>query len=605
MLKLLKRKHTGAIQVGTHSNAPKNQNTASTSSVTIDPTISSEVIDRLDQVPKHSSLLTTSDGRGTFRLSKDLEYAITAIEIGPKRAAILYDHTYPSKAVATAISNLRTKLMSENFTLERGELICKSNVIHALVDDYKKRNGSDVEDTAPSNSKSRQLWEKIVNLAVQERATDIHVQIIRNQAEVKIRVDGELELLPDGGGGVYTASQAESAVGWGYTNGTQTDSNSASQFQTRLNLYAMIKPRVICGKQIALRYQSITGAYGPKVVCRILNTDIDAPTLTYEELGYAKSQVQNLKDASRTPSGLIVFAGVTGSGKTTSLKTFIETHPNNGSSAFYSIEDPIEYPLRGVHQVPLQRDLLDKIGSNAKYAEVVAGLMRSDPDGVLVGEIRDNATAMAAQQIVETGHMAAGTVHAHLVSGIIPRLTDEEIGISRTVLTNPNILTLLAYQALVPILCSDCKIHANDQTELHHVHHSSDGRHSANDCLTELKYIMTQLESRFDLSSDRFYYRRQGGCENCNGRGTKGQTVVAEMLIPDRHWLSLTRESKDYEAIEYYRSFSDKRFDSDDMSGKTVFEHTLYKALQGIVDPRQCSRFASFARFEIQKQNKK
>lgn len=557
------------------------------------------IIDRLDKVPPHSSLLTTSDSRSVFRLPKELEYGIAAIEIGPKRAAILYDPSYPSKSVATEISNLRTRLISEDFMLERGEIACKSLVIRALVDDYKSRNSSDDDDGAASNSKSRSLWEKIVDLSVRERATDIHVQIVRNKAEVKIRVDGELEPLPDGSGGIYTASQAESAVAWGYTNGTQTDSNSASQFQAKLNLYAMIKPRVICGKQIALRYQSINGAYGPKVVCRILNTDMDAPTQTYEELGYAKSQAQTLKDASRTPSGLILFAGVTGSGKTTSLKTFIETHPGTGTSAFYSVEDPIEYPLRGVHQVPLQRDLLDKIGSNAKYAEVVAALMRADPDGVLVGEIRDQATAMAAQQIVETGHMAAGTVHAHLISGIISRLTDEEIGMSRKVLTNPNILTLAAYQALVPILCPECKIPANHASELPYVHHSSDGKHSADDGLNELKYTISQLESRFKLPREIFHYRRHGGCRTCGGRGTQGQTVVAEMLIPDRQWLLLTREEKDYEAIQHFRSFSDRRFDSDDMTGKTVFEHTLYKSIQGNVDPRQCGRFASLARFEI------
>lgn len=594
------RKSVAAIQVG--SSGSDRARGIHSPAVAVPSEAVERIIDRRNQVPEHSSLLTASDNRAVFRLPKELEYAIAAIEIGAKRAAILYDPAFPSKLVATAISNLRTRLISDDFILERGEIACKSDVIRALVDDYKTRNSADEDDGSGSVSKARALWEKIVDLAVRERATDIHIQIVRNKAEVKIRVDGELEPLPDGSGGIYTASQALSAIGWGYTNGTQTDSNSASQFQAKQNQYAMIKPRVICGKQIALRYQSINGAYGPKVVCRILNTDADAPTLTYDELGYAKSHIQLLKDAARTPSGLIIFSGVTGSGKTTSQKTFIETHPGNGTSAFYSAEDPIEYPLRGVHQVPVQRDLLDKVGSNNQYAEVVASFVRGDPDGALVGEIRDEATAMFAQQIVETGHMAAGTVHAHLISGIIPRLSDEAIGMSRKVLTNPNILTLLAYQALVPILCPHCKIRANHQSELAYVHHSADGQHSVDDGLAELDYTMTQLESRFDLPREIFYYRRHGGCGKCNGRGTKGQTVVAEMLIPDRQWLSLIREEKDYEAMQHYRSFSDRRFDSDDMTGKTVFEHTLYKALLGNVDPRRCSPFASFARFEILKQ---
>ena len=84
--------------------------------------------------------------------------------------------------------------------------------------------------------------------------------------------------------------------------------------------------------------------------------------------------------------------------------------------------------------------------------------MRSDPDGVMLGEIRDKLTALFALQIAETGHLAMGTVHAHLISNIIPRLTNDQIGVSRQALTGPNILNLLVYQALVPKLCRCCAL---------------------------------------------------------------------------------------------------------------------------------------------------
>ena len=89
------------------------------------------------------------------------------------------------------------------------------------------------------------------------------------------------------------------------------------------------------------------------------------------------------------------------------------------------------------------------------------------------------------------------------------------------------------------------------------------------------------------------------GCEKCNGRGTKGVTVVAELVLPYRRWLEFTREGRDYEAMVHYRQGSDGHFDTPDMKGKTIFEHTLYKALRGWVDPRQCERFDGFRRFEI------
>src|SRR6202012_5097579 len=94
------------------------------------------------------------------------------------------------------------------------------------------------------------------------------------------------------------------------------------------------------------------------------------------------------------------------------------------------------------------------------HAEVMRALMRSDPDGVMLGEIRDKLTALFALQIAETGHLAMGTVHAHLISNIIPRLTNDQIGVSRQALTGPNILNLLVYQALVPKLCGSSALPA-------------------------------------------------------------------------------------------------------------------------------------------------
>ena len=544
-------------------------------------------VEKLSELPPFSRLLTDGGPNAVLRLPSAIEKHLCAIETGVKRAIILFD-VDKQALVRPFISQLRGKLIAEKFTFERSEIPCAVQVIEQLVEDA--RTDQDIQDKGEdhgiSQSKAREIFESWVALAVQEKATDIHVQVVNNIAEVKLRVDGELEFIRDQQGGVYTPLQAERAVAWAYNNASGKGSNSNSQFSTGENLYCMIAAREVGGKRVAMRYQSIKGWAGIKVVCRLLYVDIDAPTLTYEQLGYAQSHIKQLKSASNTPSGTIIFAGVTGSGKTTTLKTFIETHPDNGRDAFYSIEDPVEYPLRGVHQIPIQRDLLDRKGSQAKYAEVVAGLMRADPSCVLMGEIRDPATAISAQQIVETGHMACGTVHAHLVSGIVPRLTNEEIGMNRDVLTNPNILTLLVYQALVPKLCPHCKINANQfQPSM------SDAEH--------VFEVLDNLEQRFNLSRENFFFKRIGGCTKCKKRGTAGLTVVAEILTPDRSWLNLIRGSMDYEAMMYYRSKSDGSFTTPDMNGKTVFEHALYKSFTGLIDPRNCERFDSFERFEI------
>lgn len=547
------------------------------------------VVSSFDKVPTHQSVLTLG-AQAAFRVPKDLEKALMALECGPQRAIILYDPEADIGKIRQAMTTLRAQMLGQSYKFDRNEVAAKSNVLLQLYQDTIRRSGSDGSDRNQDQSTARRNFERWVELAVRERATDIHIEVeSSSRALVRIRVDGELEPMRDENNGQYPSTLALDAMSYAFNIGAGRGTNNQSNFERSQNLYCMIAPRPIANKQIALRYQSIRGAQGPKLVCRLLNVDVNAPTLTYEQLGYAESQMMLWREAAKMSAGFIIIAGVTGSGKTTTLKTFIETHPGSGSCSFYSIEDPVEYPLKSVHQIPLQRDLMDKAGSAAKFNEVVGALMRGDPDGVLVGEIRDNATAMAGQQIVETGHMAAGTVHAHLLSGILPRLTNDEVGMSREVLTNPNMLSLLAYQALAPVLCPHCAI----------------GKHeaiSAASTQAEVDHIQSlcdDVDGRFGLDSGRLRFKRIGGCAECNGRGTKGLTVVAEMMIPDRTWLSLSREGKDYEAVMHYRSFSDRNFLSSDMTGKTVFEHALFKAMNQQLDPRQCERFDSFSRFEI------
>lgn len=563
------------------------------------PTIK-KIIERLDELPASQGLLTVG-ARAVMRIPKEIEYHVIAIELGLKRACILYNPACTSQtAMKSVMSTLRSKLFSDGYKFAtEGDLACKPEVIKLLLDDFlSKNNVSDGQDVNRVRSLAKERFLSWLEIAVQEGATDIHAQITgQSRALVQLRVDGELEDLKDSRRGIYTELEAMEAIAWPFNSGSAKGSNSSAQWEGSQNLYCMVDAKVVKNKQIALRYQSLRGHAGPKMVARLLHVDTDLPTLTYAQLGYAESQRTTMLDVAKMPSGFTLFAGVTGSGKTTSLKTFVETHPGNGTMAIYSMEDPVEYPLRGVHQIVLQRDISNKAGSMQIYNETVASLMRADPDIVIVGEIRDVATASAGQQIVETGHMALGTVHAHLIPGIIPRLTNEEIGMSRDVLTNPNMLSLLAYQALVPKLCSKCSLTGAAAME-RAVEHDAFQPGVSNEA-QDLTELLHSVETRFHLDPAHLRFKNLKGCPHCSHRGTKGVTVVAEMAIPDRRWLEFTRAGKDYEAMVHYRQGSDGRLDSPDMTGKTVFEHTLYKALLGGVDPRQCKRFDSFKRFDV------
>jgi type II secretory ATPase GspE/PulE/Tfp pilus assembly ATPase PilB-like protein len=304
---------------------------------------------------------------------------------------------------------------------------------------------------------------------------------------------------------------------------------------------------------------------------------------TLAEAGYAPSQLKLWRAAARAGKGLVVISGVTGSGKSTSLKVFIETLPGLPVMAVYTVEDPIEYEIRGAHQIEVLRDLGSEDETRKRYARVMKALLRADLDACMVGEIRDALTANFVLQVAETGHMGLGTIHAHLISNIVPRLTNDQVGLSRQALTSPNIINLLVYQALVPLVCTHC----------------ADTPAVAAAADPEVAELLALMQTKFRVPTERLRFKHAGGCERCRGRGTKDMTVVAELWQPDRRWLQLVRENDDYGALLHYRSHSDGDFCSENMHGKTVFEHTLHKALNGLVDPRACEEFDTFERFEV------
>jgi type II secretory ATPase GspE/PulE/Tfp pilus assembly ATPase PilB-like protein len=159
---------------------------------------------------------------------------------------------------------------------------------------------------------------------------------------------------------------------------------------------------------------------------------------------------------------------------------------------------------------------------------------------------------------------------------------------SRFVLTNPHMLSILIYQALVPRLCPHCKL-------------SVAAYPKSSEDYEEVEYIASQMHRLFGLDSSWFALRNLKGCEQCRRRGTVGLTVVAEVLTPDRAWLDLIRDRQDQAAIDHFRRVSDGDLHSACMDGKTVFEHTLFKATTGEVDPRQCLRFESLEHYAIQR----
>jgi general secretion pathway protein E len=524
------------------------------------------------ELPKFVRVLTQGD-HPLYGLPMDALPHLLAIELEGRLALVLVNEESP---IDLAVHNSLTgALATAGYTVQPMAIAPK-----LVLDEVRACSQSeDLKGSRYANPHMATVktW---LTYAVENRATDIHVEINGSAGQVRFRIDGELETMRTAGGGVYASRHVEDCLAALYNNEQQRKSGSDSLFDASKNLYCMVPYTSVPGHTLKLRYQSLRGNEGPKVILRLLHVNDEQPTLTFEQLGYAPSHIALWETAMQTPSGAILIAGITGSGKSTTQKSFIELNPAAASSAIYTIEDPVEYPIRHAHQYPIQRDLSDPAASARLYTETVAALMRADPDIVMLGEVRDEPSARALQQLVETGHMGLATVHAHLLSGIIPRLTNPEVGLNREVLTAPNMLTLLVYQALVPKLCPACSVPTAEALVT----------------APEVAATVAHFEA-LQLPTRQLRWKRMGGCKHCAHRGTIGLTVVAEMHMPDEDWLAAIRTHDDSRAVEIYRSYSDGNLASFNMVGKTVFEHALWKALQGHIDARQCTRFDSFSRY--------
>src|SRR5260364_18131 len=443
-----------------------------------------------------------------------------------------------------------------------------------------------LQDRAPGrersgkNTRRGQLFEALIRYGLEHQATDIHCIVKGQLAVVKYRIDAEMERMRGPTDGVYTREQIRGALGYAYNTLVAEKTNSHAQFTPDQFQSCMI-PYRLDDKVLNLRWQSSRGfcrqGSAFTVFIRYLYGEPTLPIEKFQDLGYSDDQAELFSRTGVNRKGLVLICGITNSGKSTTLSFYVETLPGRERLNIITVEDPAEREIEAAAlQISLQRTLaLD--AERTPFSEIQGVLVRSDPDVIMQGEIRDVASGVCAQTLLQTGHQVLATTHAMGVMEAFARLSSSEIGFSMQTLTARKFWSLLVYQALVPKLCPACCEPA-DQT---------------------LPNITAFIRQRFHIDTSAMRTRCMGGCGACGGRGVRGVTVVAEMMQPTRSFLMLMREGRDFEAEAAWRSASDSRFDSPHMRGKTVFEHALYKAGCGLIDPRTVETFELFDQFEI------
>jgi len=327
---------------------------------------------------------------------------------------------------------------------------------------------------------------KFVNLvlyqAVQDRASDIHFEPFEDEFKIRYRVDGAL----------YEMTPPPKHLALPVTSRLKVMAN-LDIAERRLPQDGRIGIN-LAGRQIDLRVSTLPTQFGESVVLRVL--DRSAVNMALEALGFPKHVYDYVMLTIQQPNGIFINTGPTGCGKTTTLYSCLR-HINTIDSKLLTVEDPVEYEIEGIMQVPVN----EAAGMN--FPRALRAFLRQDPDVIMLGEIRDLETSQIAIQASLTGHLVLSTLHTNDAPGAITRLIDMGV---EPFLISSTLLSVLA-QRLVRMICKKCRTPFEP---------------------TENQLSLLNL-SPHDIGDKVFYYGR--GCANCNDTGYKGRKGIFELLI--------------------------------------------------------------------------
>lgn len=342
------------------------------------------------------------------------------------------------------------------------------------------------------------------------------------------------------------------------------------------------------GQAVMLRWASLAADAGPSVCLRVLRLESQGPLPGLAELGYLPGQVNCLEDARLSQGGAIVFAGVVGSGKSTTLASLIRSLPE--TRKVVTLEDPVEYLIPNALQNTLGRRLDGE--DHSVFGVKLRTLKRSAMNDLMIGEVRDAETGRAFMDLAGSGMSLYTTVHAGSAALIPERLASDFIRVSRDFLVAPGVLKLLVYQSLLPRLCPHC---AEPLACLEAGGMAADGQWRDGAYWKAWTARLAQCYGVDTASAGKtLRVRCLTGCDACRRpvlpqlNGWLGRTVAAEIIRPESTpgFLDGLRRRDVQAAAQSWRAIRRDGLTGADMQGKTAMECALYKAWMGWVDPR-------------------
>lgn len=344
------------------------------------------------------------------------------------------------------------------------------------------------------------LVNSLLSQAIRERASDIHIEPFEKDVVARFRIDGILYNILT----IKKRFQASIA--------------SRIKIMSGLNIAEKRLPQdggmriKIAGRDVDIRVSIVPTAFGERIVLRLLYRE--SALLPLDEIGFSGEALERFNELITRPHGIILVTGPTGSGKTTTLYAAL-SKINTPDKNIITIEDPIEYQLKGIGQIQVNPKI------NLTFAAGLRSVLRQDPDVILVGEIRDSETAEIAIQAALTGHLVFSTLHTNDAAGAVTRLLDMKI---EPFLISSSVMAVLA-QRLVRVLCRECR-------EAYPLS------------------VLETAELEIEASEPSPVVYRAKGCNACFNTGYLGRTAIYELLIVDDSIRQLIMKNADASTIK-------------------------------------------------------
>lgn len=423
--------------------------------------------------------------------------------------------------------NIQT-FITKNDSIKRAiDKYYKKQENEETLEDLKKEyeieeieEGNLEEQSEVTNAPTVRLTNSILTQAIDMKASDIHVEPFEKTVIVRYRIDGALNEIMNIPKTAYPAVSTRIKIMSGM-NIAEKRIPQDGRIQMKVN-----------GLTYDFRVNSLPTIYGEKIVIRIL--DRNASLIEREKLGFTENENKAIDVILRQPNGILLVTGPTGSGKTTTLYSFLK-EINTPDKNIITIEDPIEYMLDRINQVQVNTK------AGLTFAAGLRSMLRQDPDIIMVGEIRDEETAQIAVRASITGHFVLSTLHTNDAPSTITRLIDMGL---ESYLVADAVVGIIA-QRLVRRICPYCKE----------------------------QVMSSQWENEVLGLSQSLPIYRAAGCEHCNNTGFKGRAAVHEVLLMNNE---IKRVVEKQEPIEVIKECAIKNGMS------TLFENCRELVLKGV-----------------------